>query len=197
MTPHKYFPHFFSVLENNPALLTPRAEDVFRQGVPRWMSLPYRFTGVGSVLAGARWSVQWLMPAVYASTDLATLSAEAYYKSRRYGWTAAQFQPQLVVNMRWELQAVVDLTSAATLKALGVTRKEIVTCDWDGEQTAGREPVTQAIARAAFENLAEGLVVPSARRAGGVNIVYYPTHRRAGTVIRTLNEAAIPFMHGL
>jgi RES domain-containing protein len=159
--------------------------------------LTYRFTGVGSILAGARWSVQRLMPAVYASTDLATLTAEAYYKSRRYGWTPAQFQPQLMVNMRWEVQAVVDLTSAATLKALRVTRKQIVSCDWDGEQTAGGEPVTQAIARAAFENLAEGLVVHSARRAGGVNIVYYPTHRRDGTVIQSLNEAAIPFMHGL
>jgi len=197
MNPHKDFPHFFNVLKNNPALFTPWKDDVFRQGLPRWMSLPYRFTGVGSVLAGARWSVQRLMPAVYASTDLATLSAEAYYKSRRYGWTAAQFQPQLVVNMRWELQSVVHLTTVAMLKALGVTRKEIVSCDWCAEQAAGRESVTQAIARAAFENLVEGLVVPSARRTGGVNIVYYPTHRRPGTLIQTLNEAAIPFMHGL
>lgn len=138
-----------------------------------------------------------LIPAVYASTDLATLSAEAYFKARRYGWTVAQFQPQLVVSMRWELQAVVDLTSPATLKAFQIAKKEILDCDWCAEQTGGREAVTQAIARAAFEHLAEGLVVPSARRLGGVNLVYYPTHRREGTVIRTLNETAIPFMHGL
>ncbi len=197
MTPHKGFPHFFDVLKNNPALFTPRAEDVFRQGVPRWISRPYRFTGVGSVFVGARWSVKSLMPTLYGSTELATLAAEAYYKSHRYGWTPAQFQPQLTVPMRWELQAVIDLTSAATLKALKVTTKDIVTCDWETEQAAGQEPVTQAIARAVFENLAEGLVVPSARCKGGVNIVYYPSHRRDGTVIQTLNEAMIPFMHGL
>lgn len=61
-----------------------------------------------------------------------------------------------------------------------------------------REALTPAIARAAFEHLAEGLAVPSARRKGGVNIIYYPSHRRDGTVIQTLNPAALPpDMHGL
>jgi hypothetical protein len=73
----------------------------------------------------------------------------------------------------------------------------MTSCDWLAEQAAGREAVTQAIARAAFENLAEGLVVPSARNPGGVNLVYYPNHRKDGSVIQTLNETAIPFMHGL
>jgi RES domain-containing protein len=116
----------------------------------------------------------------------------------RYGWTPADFHARLTVGMHWQLQAVVDLTVAATLKALKVTTREIVSVDWDAEQTAGDEPVTQAIARAAFEHLAEGLIVPSARRQGGVNIVYYPSHRRDGTLIQTLNAAALPpDMHGL
>ena len=138
------------------------------------------------------------MPTVYGSTNPATLSAEVQYKGLRFGWTPADFNAQLVVGMHWELQGVVDLTAPSTLKALRVTIREIVSVDWDAEQTAGREPVTQAIARAAFENLAEGLIVPSARLKGGVNIVYYPTHRRDGTVIQTLNQAALPpDMHGL
>lgn len=138
------------------------------------------------------------MPTIYASTNPVTLNAEAYYKGRRYGWTRADFQNQLVVGMHWELQAVVDLTAAATRKALGVSLRGIVSVDWAAEQTAGREPVTQAIARAAFENLAEGLIVPSARHKGGLNIVYYPSHRRDGSVIETLNPATLPpGMHGL
>ena len=197
MAPHPDFPRFFDVLNKKLGLCTSRKENVYRQGLPRWMSLPYRFTGVGSVSAGGRWSVKGLMPALYASTDLMTLSAEAYYKCARYGWTPTQFQPQLVVQMRWELQKVVDLTSETTLKALKLTKDAIVDCDWFAEQAAGREPLTQAVARAAFENLAEGLVVPSARRVRGVNPVYYPTHRRDRTMIQTMNEAAIPFMHGL
>jgi len=141
--------------------------------------------------------VRWLMPAVYASTDPDTLNVEAYYKGRRYGWSAADFKAQLIIGMHWQLQAVVNLTTSIALKALGVKKSEILACDWAAEQSAGKEPVTQAIARAAFENFAEGLVVPSARHRGGVNIVYYPTHRRDGTVIQTLDEANIPFAHGL
>ena len=57
--------------------------------------------------------------------------------------------------------------------------------------------MTQAIARAAFEHLAEGLIVPSARLKGGVNVVCFPTHRQNGTLIQTLDEANVPFTHGL
>ena len=161
------------------------------------MSRPYRFTGVGSVLIGGRWSVKGLMPAVYASMDLATLTHEAYYKCQRYGWVPEQFQPQLAVHMRWEFLRVLDLTSPETLRALNVTKQAVLGCDWHGEQWLGREPLTQAIGRAAFESLAEALVVPSARHRSGVNLVYYPTHRRAGTRIQTLGEEEIPWMHGL
>jgi RES domain-containing protein len=139
-----------------------------------------------------------LMPTIYARTNPDTLNAEAYHKGRRYGWTQADFNAQLRIGMHWELQRVVDLTVPATLRALRVSRNDILTCDWVAEQTAGREALTQAIARAAFEHLAEGLAVPSARHRGGINIVYYPTHRQSGTVIQVLNLAGLPpDMHGL
>ena len=197
ITPHLDFLWYFDLLAANPALFIPWKGDLVRQSVPRWLSEPYRFTGVGAALTGARWSVKQLMPAVYASTDPATLSAEANYKGQRYGWTQSDFKTQLIVGMHWELQKVLDLTAAATLAALKVQTKELLQCDWRAEQSGGTEPMTQAIARAAFENLAEGLVVPSARLPGGVNVVYFPTHRRAGTVIQMLDPASIPFAHGL
>ena len=199
-TAHKDFPHFFAVLDpnTNPGLFTPWKGLVVRQASPRWLSRPYRFTGLGSALAGARWSVRWLMPTIYASTDPATLAAEANYKGLKYGWALTSFHPQLTIGMQWELQMVVDLTLPTTLAALNVKEVDLMACDWDAEQNAGREPVTQAIARAAFEQLAEGLVVHSARRPGGLNIVYFPSHRLDGTVILTLKPAALPpDMHGL
>jgi RES domain-containing protein len=198
MTPHLSFQRFFDVLKASPNLFRPRKADVFRQSHPDWLSRPYRFTGVGSVFGGARWSVKGLMPTLYASLDPVTLSAEAYYKTLEYGWTAEEFRgPQLTIRMRWELQRVLDLTAADVRKALGITKKEMVECDWWTEQNEDREAVTQALGRAAFENLAEGLIVPSARRASGINIVYYPSHRQPGTTISTSDEAAIPFRHGL
>ena len=65
------------------------------------------------------------MPTIYASTNPATLAAEANYKGLRYGRTKADFNAQLTVGMHWELQAVVDLTAPATLKALKVKRRDI------------------------------------------------------------------------
>jgi RES domain-containing protein len=197
---HKDFLRFFQVLDpaGNPSLYTPWQGNVVRQSTPRWMSRPYRFTGLGSALAGARWTVKGLMPTVYASTDPLTLNAEAYHKGLRYGWSPADFHSQLLVGMHWQLQAVLDLTAPDTLAALKLTTKELLRVDWQFEQAAGREPLSQALARAAFEHLAEGLVVPSARHKGGVNIAFFPTHRRPGTVIQTLDEAALPpDMHGL
>ena len=75
---------------------------------------------------------------------------------------------------------------------------DILNCDWLSEQNGGREALTQAIARSAFENLAEGLVVPSARFRGGVNVVYYPSNRLPGTVIDVLDAGNLPpDKHGL
>ena len=49
-----------------------------------------------------------------------------------------------------------------------------------------------------LQNLAEGLVVPSARRHGGVNIVYYPSNRLPGTIIEMLDATELsPDKHGL
>jgi RES domain-containing protein len=99
--------------------------------------------------------------------------------------------------MRWELQAVMDLTTPSVRNALGIRKTDLTACEWEAEQLRGREPLTQAIARAAFERMAEGLVVPSARDPNGVNVVYFPSHRRENTVLRALDEASIPFLHGL
>jgi RES domain-containing protein len=196
MTAHPDFPRLYNSLANC-SLFAAWQGDVVRQALPRYMSRPYRLTGLGPVKAGGRYTVPGLMPTVYASTDAATLAAELNYKAPRYGLTPGQLRAQLTIGMRWKLQGAVDLTMAATLGALGVSKAEIVNCDWLAEQNAGREALTQAIARAAFERLAEGLIVPSARRPGGVNIVYFPSHRRDGTVIETYDEASVSFFHGL
>ncbi len=197
MKAHPDFSRFFRFL-SDPALYTPWSGRVLRQTLPRWLSTPYRITGAGALLKGARWNVKGLMPAVYGSTDPDTLHEEGVYKARRFGWTDDDFKPKLTLSMQWRLQEVLDLTSPEILDVLGIQQTDIVGCDWEQEQLNGREAITQAIGRAAFEKLAEGLVVPSARRPGGVNVVYYPAHRREGTIIETLDRETLPQdMHGL
>jgi len=125
------------------------------------------------------------------------MNAEFYHKALRYGFTDSDYLAQTIVWMEWELQAVLDLTIPALRREMGIAQRAILGCDWNGEQTLGTEPLTQAIARAAFEHLVEGLVVPSARYPGGINVVYFPCHRRDGSVIRTLDEDSIPRVPGL
>ncbi len=195
-TPHPDFPRYFTVLAN-PALLTAWSGDALRAVLPRWVSRPYRLTGVGALLSGGRWNVMKLTPAVCFSTTVETANAEAEAWARRYNLPVSALKPQTRFTARLEFQSLLDLTATTTLTALGISTADLTTCDWKAEQDADRESLTQAVGRAAFERMAEGLVVPSARFAGGVNVVLFPSHRRDGSRVVVADEASIPFMHGL
>jgi RES domain-containing protein len=193
---HAEFPRFFAAIQGG-GLLKPWQGDVLRATHPRWVSRPYRFTGTGALLAGGRWNNPKLVPAVYLADSIHTLTAVAAAWAKRYGWKVADLKPQTRITVRLELQAVLDLRAPTTQAALGVTETQLTGCDWKAEQEADREPLTQAIGRAAFECLAEGLVAPSARHAGGANLVVFHSHRRDGTVVQAKDDASIPFVHGL
>ncbi len=197
-TANPRFPAFYQTISTaNPTLFAPWAGDVFRSTLPRWVSQPYRLTAVGSVLVGGRWNVQKLIPAIYCSTTAQTVAAEADAKANRYGWTAANMNPQTRIGLQFRLEAVLDVTSGACQNALCVQTADLVNCDWQSDQTNGLEALTQALARAAFECSAEGLLVPSARLAGGINLIYFPSNRRPSSTVTVIDEANIPFMHGI
>jgi RES domain-containing protein len=171
--------------------------DVFRSTLPKWMSKPYRLTGVGSVLSGGRWNGKSLVPAINFGTTAAVTAAEADAKAIRSGWPPGSLSPQTRVAFRLDLQSILDLTDATVLKTLGVRNSDLTGCDWETEQNAGREALTQALARAAFETHTEGLLVPSARLKNGVNTVVFPIHLVPDSTITAHNESQIPFVHGL
>jgi RES domain-containing protein len=192
------FAKWFAALSgpNTPPLIK-WSGDVFRASPPKWMSRPYRLTGVGSVLTGGRWNGKNLIPALNFGTTDAVTAAEADAKAKRFGLSPALLTPQTRIAFALKLQAILDLTDAAILKALGVKKTDLIACDWEADQTAGHEALTQALARAAFETLAEGLMVPSARLKTGVNIVVFPAHLKPGSSITAHHDAQIPFVHGL
>jgi RES domain-containing protein len=197
-TPNSDFPRWYAILSDPAAApRVPWAGDVFRATLPKWMSKPYRLTAVGSVLTGGRWNVRSLVPALNFGTTADVTAAEADAKARRSGWPPGALSPQTRVAFQLDLRAILDLTDVAVLKALRLRKRDLVDCDWEAEQLAGREALTQAVARAAFETFAEGLLVPSARLAGGVNVIVFPTHLQPPSSIQPLHEAAIPFVHGL
>ncbi len=198
VTPHPDFPSFYSLLSGPSA--PPRVGwggNLFRYAQPKYMSEPYRLTGVGSVRNGGRWNVKDLIPANYFSTDPTTAAAEADAKAIAAGWPAHTLVPLTRVVFGITLRSVLDLTVAATQAVLNVTPAQLTTCPWSAEQAAGREALTQAVGRAAFETYAEGLLVPSAQRPGGVNLVVFPPHLRPGSSVTAYHGQHIPFVHGL
>jgi RES domain-containing protein len=197
LTPHADFDKYFKALGAQQTKLagTLRAT-VFRAGLPRYMCAPYSLTAVGAVLNGGRWNVPKLMPALYFGNDPSTAMAEVYAEAKRNGYAAAYVKPQTIVPYTLDLKQVLDLRVAQARTAIGVSIKAMIACPWHADQLAGNEPLTQAIARAAFELGIEALIVPSARHVGGSNVVVFPA-KLLNPYVVAIQPAQVPLVHGL
>ena len=96
--------------------------------------------------------------------------------------------PRLLVAIELSLQGVFDLTDVSIRKTLGLTIDGLKEEDWRKTQERGAESFTQAIGRAVFTSGGEGLLVPSARVTGGVNVVYLPENHRKSSRVTVLES---------
>ena len=128
-----------------------------------WQGAIYRFaeveyanrgdllSGAGSRHDGGRWNPPGRFNCVYGALEPATAQEESFATYDKYGIPRSQSTPRVQVAINLDLQHVLDITSNATLKILGTTRKELAAVDWESEQDAGDEALTQAIGHLAFE----------------------------------------------
>jgi len=82
--------------------------------------------------------------------------------------------PRTFLGVRLELTKVVDLNEGRLRQRLGVSLGRLLNEDWRRINDAGTEAATQAIGRAAYEAGFQGIVVPSAAKRSGANIVVFP-----------------------
>ena len=160
----------------------------FKGTIYRVTTLKYRdprtiLFGDGSFRNGGRWNAIESFRAVYGSAEdvvaVAESRANAEYANLPYPFR----ETRLVVAVDVDLARVIDLTSAATLSALGIKEKELRE-DWRKIQEQGVESFTQALGRAIFAAKGEGLVALSARVAKGINIAYFPENKEKGSKVR-------------
>jgi RES domain-containing protein len=111
---------------------------------------------------------------VYASLEIATATEEALAHHRYFGFPEETALPRVMVAIRTNLQRVLNLADPKPRRSLGVNRGRLVGEDWRALNTRGREALTQAVGRLAWEAGWEGLLVPSSADAGGVNLVVFP-----------------------
>ena len=139
--------------------------------------------GEGSFLYGGRWNAIGSFRAVYGSTEDTVAVAESRANAEYAGMPYPFRTPRLLVTIRISLRRVLDLSLEQARKDLNVSL-EILNQDWRKIQDQGQESFTQTLGRAVFQNGGEGLLVPSARVRGGINVVYFPENRQRGSVAR-------------
>lgn len=168
----------------------------FRSAAPRHARRP--LSGRGAHIAGGRWNAPGSFPVVYASLDLDTALAEtlAFPRSRARPDHAAL--PRTFVSFHARLGRVLDLTRGRTRQRLGVSLARMVCGDWRDDLEHGRTCLTHHLARAARDAGFEAILVPSAAKPGGVNLVLFPdrllpgSRLALGTPCRASNAARQP-----
>jgi RES domain-containing protein len=155
-----------------------------------WSGLAYRsvspaYAGAREVLSGegvrrygGRWNAAGSFAAVYASLTPETAVAEALAHSRHYGIPDADALPRVLVALDASLASLADLTDGRARRILRLSRRRLRSEPWRHAADAGREALTQAIGRAAFEAGLEALLVPSAANRVGANLVVFPERLR-------------------
>jgi RES domain-containing protein len=157
----------------------PWGGDLFRISSPRYANKDDLLTGVGSKTAGARWNPPDSFRTIYTSLEPETALAEVLAYFRYYHFPISTAMPRVIVSFEARLQRVLDLTDGTTRRLLGVSVRRLLDEPWRKLQEEGREALTQTIGRLAYNEGVEGLLVPSAARKEGMNLIIFPSHVEA------------------
>jgi RES domain-containing protein len=166
---------------------------LYRSAAPQYANKDDLLTGAGSRVAGARWNPPTSFRTVYTSSEPETALAEVLAHFRHYGLPVHKAMPRVIVSIEAKLTTLLDLTDSSVRKALGVAEKRLLTEPWRELQKRGRESLTQAIGRVAYESDFEGLIVPSAAEKGGTNVIVFPANLDGrSSWLRIINKDALP-----
>ena len=167
--------------------------ELFRSASPNYANKDDIITGAGSKAAGARWNPPGAFHTVYASLDVETAVAEALQHFRYYGFPVSRAMPRVIVAIEATLERVLDLRDGNVRRVLVVSEKRILSEPWREEQREGREALTQALGRLAFDLDIQALLVPSAARKGGSNLIVFPANLDPpSSWLRIVNRDELP-----
>ena len=179
---HPEFPRIASALSRIPA--RPWSGVAYRSVIPAYAGSKDLLSGEGVRRHGGRWNPPGAFAAVYASLTPETALAEVLSRFRDYGITVADAMPRVLAAVEVSVASLADLTTPGARKSLRVSRRRMRKEDWRRATDEGREALTQAIGRAAFERGLEGLLVFSAPDPAGHNLVLFPARLGAASRLR-------------
>ncbi len=149
------------------------------------------YSGVGAAAVGGRWNPKGL-EAIYASLDVETATLEAYQDFIYRGFSMTAITPRVTAAAKVELSKTLDLTDSKIRKKLGFDQKTLIQEDWRALQRVGEESWTQAIGRGSCIAKFEALIVASARKIDGKNIVIFPQNLSNTSKIDILGSDQLP-----
>lgn len=172
-TPHPRAPELVEACRAARALARRWEGEFYRCCKVRYAKSADLTSGAGSLLRGGRWNAAGVARVVYGSSTPESSVAESLSALRRAGVPPSSSAP-FVIAAVWAAFDALDLTAAVVLEALGLELGDLAADPWWRTQGAGRESLTQAVGRAAFEAGLEGLIVPSAAVPGVLNLAVFP-----------------------
>ena len=117
--------------------------------------------------------------------------AESLAHFQYFGIPIQSAMPRVFLAIEMTLECVVDLNESNVRQRLQVSNHTMITVDWRKEVKAGLLAVTQAMGQTAFEAGIEGLIVPSAARSDGFNVLTFPENQKAGSKMQILNTDSL------
>ena len=126
---------------------------------------------------------------VYSSTRPGTAVEEAFQLAADFQLAPDDLKPRITCGIEWELSSVLDLTVAdlpAWLKLSNWMRENFTKIN-----DSGFETICQAFGRAARNSGVAGILCPSVRVKGGINLVVFRDRMRKAELARVLGEVEL------
>ena len=166
---------------------------IFRSAPPKWAAGRDLLTGAGSLKSGARFNAPGSFPAIYGSTTPELAMIESLGYQRCANLPVERAMPLVFKAISVEVQRMLDLSDETVLADVGVTPELLRTDAWWLARARGEESLTQAVGRAAYECGIQAIFVASALTlAHGHNVVAFPDHIRAPSLLKVLRGQAKP-----
>ncbi len=185
-SPNPRYGELRAVLVAHPEWLVPWSGHFFRVQTLLFPTANDILSGAGAKQRGGRWNSPGLAALYGCTTDTAALE-EAKANDRYYGIETKT--PRLLVAINAKVGHLLDLTSPAIRRKLGINLPELAGEDWRKLLQSGQESLSQTLGRAAASTGASGLLVRSASVRNAHNVVIFPPLGTSGRLSIIESEA--------
>lgn len=142
---------------------------------------------------GGRFNPPGSFPILYTSGDAHTALEEATRAMEKNGFDPRKAFPRTTHIIQVKLTKVINLYDSEVLRELGLAKQQLRIQNWQEEQLAGRQPITQTIGLLIRQETdAEAIVVPTATKTRKFNLDIFLTREMMRRNLLNVVDPGIP-----